>query len=577
MTLTLKDSKELNSTGKPGAPAQENQGQTAPAQRANPVCLEVGVTIQGLPADQGGPDRTIKEEARTVIVFDNGAVLRCSNNLPKGAKVTLTNQRGKNVVCRVAEGRNIPAVKGYVELEFTETIADFWQIHQTAAPVVAPAPPLAPPPASFPVPVTKVQPSISPEVAHPVETLADSSKPFNLGPGSGPSFEDVVGLVRMPSPGKRTPGADPAKSLPSAALRSGATEQSQEAFRSLSLAASGLANSEAAPKDSSKRAASGLSLSTTKSQRPPADFMSTGLLASAPTQFSSGARSGRTGLMLALVLMVAAGAGAGVYFWRAGAISVPDFKALFGRKADSIPPDVATAAPAPVKSSQQVESRRSDFAASAPEENSHQPAPVEAVPEARSEAATSDSRNAQKQTKNQIQARQPDFTPVRPPATPSLKMESPTTRVKILPNPSLDAAPLTDVASAGPASAPPAGLMSATSRLSAPPAPVPALAPALPAPTTPPPAKVSTAPKLISSTRPVYPPAARESNIQGSVTLQATVDERGNVVAVNAVSGPVYLRQAALDSVKQWKYSPATLDGKPISSDVIVSVEFRLR
>ena len=83
-------------------------------------------------------------------------------------------------------------------------------------------------------------------------------------------------------------------------------------------------------------------------------------------------------------------------------------------------------------------------------------------------------------------------------------------------------------------------------------------------------------PKLISSARLVYPAAARQSNIQGTVTVSANIDENGKVVSAKALSGPILLRQAAVDSVKQWKYSPGLVDGKPAPSQVTVNVEFRL-
>jgi protein TonB len=74
----------------------------------------------------------------------------------------------------------------------------------------------------------------------------------------------------------------------------------------------------------------------------------------------------------------------------------------------------------------------------------------------------------------------------------------------------------------------------------------------------------------------VYPAFAKQSNVQGKVVVNATVDAKGDVVNVNAVSGPPFLRQAAMDAVKQWKYSPAQIDGRPASAQVTVSLEFRL-
>ena len=69
---------------------------------------------------------------------------------------------------------------------------------------------------------------------------------------------------------------------------------------------------------------------------------------------------------------------------------------------------------------------------------------------------------------------------------------------------------------------------------------------------------------------------AKQSNTQGTVVVSAEVDAKGNVTSVKAVSGPVTLRQAATDAVRQWKYSPALIDGKPASAQVTVDVQFRL-
>jgi protein TonB len=83
--------------------------------------------------------------------------------------------------------------------------------------------------------------------------------------------------------------------------------------------------------------------------------------------------------------------------------------------------------------------------------------------------------------------------------------------------------------------------------------------------------------ELISSTRPVYPASAKESKVQGVVTVSAGVDENGNVVSAKAMSGPILLRQAAVDSVKQWKFSPRLVEGKPAPSQVNVGVDFKLK
>ena len=81
--------------------------------------------------------------------------------------------------------------------------------------------------------------------------------------------------------------------------------------------------------------------------------------------------------------------------------------------------------------------------------------------------------------------------------------------------------------------------------------------------------------KLIKSVQPVYPPMARSQHISGNVQIDALVDAEGNVSAMRVLSGPALLRDSALQSVKQWKYQPAELDGKPTSMHLTVMIQFR--
>jgi len=81
--------------------------------------------------------------------------------------------------------------------------------------------------------------------------------------------------------------------------------------------------------------------------------------------------------------------------------------------------------------------------------------------------------------------------------------------------------------------------------------------------------------QLIKSVPPVYPEMAKAQHVSGKVQIDALVDASGNVATVKVVSGPVLLRKAALDAVKQWKYTPARLDDQPTSMHLTVTVEFR--
>jgi Ca-activated chloride channel homolog len=71
--------------------------------------------------------------------------------------------------------------------------------------------------------------------------------------------------------------------------------------------------------------------------------------------------------------------------------------------------------------------------------------------------------------------------------------------------------------------------------------------------------------RLIHRVEPVYPELAKRMRLSGSVVLKIEVDEAGNVRNAQVVSGPLMLRDAAVNAVRQWKYSPAILDGNPVS------------
>jgi protein TonB len=104
-------------------------------------------------------------------------------------------------------------------------------------------------------------------------------------------------------------------------------------------------------------------------------------------------------------------------------------------------------------------------------------------------------------------------------------------------------------------------------------------------PPPPPPKKAAPAQKVggdVLSSRvtrqiqPSYPQMARTARVQGDVVVEVEVDEEGDVVSARATSGPALLRQAAVDAVKQWKYSPTFLNGEPISVTSTVIVKFTL-
>jgi TonB family protein len=83
--------------------------------------------------------------------------------------------------------------------------------------------------------------------------------------------------------------------------------------------------------------------------------------------------------------------------------------------------------------------------------------------------------------------------------------------------------------------------------------------------------------ELISKVSPIYPALAKNQHVSGNVMVDALIDANGKVTTMKVVSGPTLLHQAAMDALKQWKYRPATLDGKPVAMHLTVTLQFRLQ
>jgi protein TonB len=65
--------------------------------------------------------------------------------------------------------------------------------------------------------------------------------------------------------------------------------------------------------------------------------------------------------------------------------------------------------------------------------------------------------------------------------------------------------------------------------------------------------------------------------MEGFVILQATIDKQGNVIDVVTLRGlGLGLEQAAIDAVKQWKYTPTYYNGRPVEVILTVNVVFQL-
>jgi TonB family protein len=80
---------------------------------------------------------------------------------------------------------------------------------------------------------------------------------------------------------------------------------------------------------------------------------------------------------------------------------------------------------------------------------------------------------------------------------------------------------------------------------------------------------------IVHRVPPVYPPDALNQGLSGPVVLRATINEKGTVEQVKAVSGSAVLARAAADAVKQWKYEPSLLNGTPVQVETEITVNFK--
>lgn len=81
--------------------------------------------------------------------------------------------------------------------------------------------------------------------------------------------------------------------------------------------------------------------------------------------------------------------------------------------------------------------------------------------------------------------------------------------------------------------------------------------------------------KVLKRVDAVYPPAAKEARIAGTVILRVLVGRTGEVEDVEILKDlPKGLGTAAVAAVRQWRFEPATVDGKPVPARATLTFNF---
>ena len=84
------------------------------------------------------------------------------------------------------------------------------------------------------------------------------------------------------------------------------------------------------------------------------------------------------------------------------------------------------------------------------------------------------------------------------------------------------------------------------------------------------------APRKIVNVPPHYPPHAQAAHVEGTVVLDAVIDPTGRVTGVRVTHSVNLLDQAAVEAVRQWRFTPTLLNGEPVSILLTVTVRFTL-
>lgn len=83
-----------------------------------------------------------------------------------------------------------------------------------------------------------------------------------------------------------------------------------------------------------------------------------------------------------------------------------------------------------------------------------------------------------------------------------------------------------------------------------------------------------TLPVKVKDVRPIYPPIAVSYGLEGTVILEATIEERGRVFDLRIVRSIPVLDHSAINAVRQWEFQPPIVDGVPKRVVITVTVRF---
>jgi hypothetical protein len=542
-----------SNTSPPANSAKTPAPSAQPSPKMYSIAYEAAVTATGArPGKSGGQRELFTEETITILVFENGGVLRLTAGVVPGQLLFLTNKNTRReVVAQVTRKRDFRPTRCYVEVEFSEPSPGFWGIDFPETPQLAPA---------------NAQQREATELVHAAKVISgEPSAP-------APSAQDVIALkqeveaLRNQLRLLQTQTIAVSSSAPAVApdpqLALGAAEVHPELSPDLpGVAAEVSAIAAARISGALPTEPGGPSFSEEVDLPEPVIHVNRAKpkanRAPKPKE-TNGANARLAALRIALVcapLLLGAAGAAWFLHWIPW---LPQPKIISASGAPNGAPNAAVhAAPAAGPAASKLAAAHSNSGNTMPPNNVSTVQPVASLPGTSSQSAGSTA--APQFTSAPQQAGR--FAPGGDSAKPSTltKPQLPAPAGTAVDPVAVKEKPVL-VASAARPSEPRPSIQTAS------------ISEALPSE-----GADIVPPKLTKSVRAIASPDALEyfaRDKTATVTLDAVVDVTGRVKTMKVLTGPASLSQSAIAALKQYQYEPAKLRGKPVAAHVTVSVKF---
>jgi TonB family protein len=570
--------------------------------RSDAVSLDVPVKVHGsrvVEVIRGTTPHTepFEEQTSTMIVFPLGGVLKMTTPVNVGQPVVLTNLKTRqDAICRVIKVRTNPNLHSYVEVEFSHPQPGYWGVRFPSDGPELPKKAVPPAPSASSVVTASSPAPVSPAISIvPPRSEIKEHKNVSIAPAApatmAPKVERFVEAEKRVRSAALQPSATTVEKS-AAAPASPTASFSLEQLRGDKIAAtiaplSSTENVEDADGEGSEahceiesssehevtfgRFAAGTVLSGERPGTHAAfgsrlDYSSLGAV---PAEKGQGEGKNWVLIAASVALLFAVGGGGGFYFLHKrpavqAVVVAPPAAPELPLTANEDPNSSAAVA-APVQQKIPVVTPRAATATGVPVTM----APVVHPREPESAKA------------NKPEASEPAQSPVQSNEPPATKQRT-TTAVPDMFG-ALNAHPTASVrgntGQGEPAPSIESGTLAGGQSVALPSAEIapPNLAPP-PQPLSDGPVPVGgdvKAPQPISSAAPVYPEIARQAGVEGNVVVRIVIDKTGKVTEARAISGPMLLRDAGVSALRQRKYTPSKLNGRPISVEMLVTIQFR--